>query len=215
MNLDSFFKRESKLAYRETARMQQRKQATRDIIVEQALRLLSERGFAGVQMAVLARRANLATGTLYRYFSSKELLCETLFEHATQIEVAQVQAQLQDSEKNAAERIAMALTIFAQRALRAPTTAWALIAEPVEPIVIAARLKYRERYAQLFAQAIEQGIADSSLPQQNSALASRALVGAIAEALIGPLAQQAQQDQQQSITDTVRFCLQAITARAR
>ena len=203
------------MAYRETARMQQRKQATRDIIVEQALRLLSERGFAGVQMAVLARRANLATGTLYRYFSSKELLCETLFEHATQIEVAQVQAQLQDSEKNAAERIAMALTIFAQRALRAPTTAWALIAEPVEPIVIAARLKYRERYAQLFAQAIEQGIADSSLPQQNSALASRALVGAIAEALIGPLAQQAQQDQQQSITDTVRFCLQAITARAR
>jgi len=193
--------------------MQKRKQATRETIVAQALKLLDERGFAGVQMAVLAQRANLATGTLYRYFSSKELLCETLFKHATQIEIQQVKAQLQHEKANAAERIADALTTFAKRALRAPTTAWALIAEPVEPIVVAARLKYRERYAQLFEQAIEQGIADGSLAPQNSSLASRALVGAIAEALIGPLAQQAQQDQQQSISDSVRFCLQAVTAR--
>ena len=201
------------MAYRETTRMQQRKQATRETIVVQALKLLDERGFAGIQMVVLAQRANLATGTLYRYFGSKELLCETLFKQATQIEIQQVQEQLQHEQTNASERIAAALTTFAKRALRAPTTAWALIAEPVEPIVVAARLKYRERYAQLFEQAIEQGMADGSLPQQNSALASRALVGAIAEALIGPLAQQAQQDQQQSISDSVRFCLQAITAR--
>ncbi|MCK7458424.1 TetR/AcrR family transcriptional regulator [Idiomarina aminovorans] len=201
------------MAYRETARMQQRKQATRDTIVVQALKLLDERGFAGIQMVVLAQRANLATGTLYRYFGSKEQLCETLFKQATQIEIQQVQEQLQHEQANASERIAAALTTFAKRALRAPTTAWALIAEPVEPIVVAARLKYRERYAQLFEQAIELGIADGSLPQQNSALASRALVGAIAEALIGPLAQQAQQNEQQSISDSVRFCLQAITAR--
>lgn len=201
------------MAYRETTRMQQRKQATRNTIIEQSLKLLGESGFAGMQMAVIAQRANLATGTVYRYFSSKEVLCETLFEYATKIEVQQVEAQLQHKEATASERISDALTTFAKRALRAPTTAWALIAEPVDPIVVAARLKYRERYAQLFEQAIKQGMIDGSLPQQNSALASRALVGAIAEALIGPLARQAQQEHQQSISDSVRFCLQAITAR--
>ena len=46
--------------------------------------------------------------------------------------------------------IAAALRTFAERALRAPTMAWALIAEPVDPTVDQARLDYRQRYARLF-----------------------------------------------------------------
>lgn len=200
------------MAYRETLRVRERKQATRSKILNTALVLLSEVGFGGLQMATLAQRSSLATGTLYRYFPSKQELCTAVFEHATEIEVAQVQHHLEAHHLNAAERIASALSAFAKRALRAPITAWALIAEPVEPAVVAARLRYRERYAGLFAQAIEQGIQDNTLPAQNSALSSRALVGAIAEALIGPLAHNADLDPDQAITASVRFCLQAITA---
>jgi len=200
------------MAYRETSRVRERKLATRTNILTNALALLNEVGFGGLQMATLAQRCAVATGTLYRYFPSKEDLCTAVFEHATEIEVAQVQQHLEAIELNAAERIAAALTTFAKRALRAPVTAWALIAEPVEPAVVAARLRYRERYAGLFAQAIEQGIQDNTLPPQDSALNSRALVGAIAEALIGPLAHKTEFDPNQAITDSVRFCLQAITA---
>ena len=39
------------------------------------------------------------------------------------------------------------LATFARRALRNPRLAWALIAEPVDPLVDAERLAYRERYA--------------------------------------------------------------------
>src|SRR5690606_37104973 len=152
-------------------------------------------------------------GTLYRYFANKESLCTAVFEHATNIEISQVQQQLTASETPIPERIAKALTTFAKRALRAPVTAWALIAEPVEPAVIAARLNYRERYADLFAKAIDQGINEQSLPPQNSALSSRALVGAIAEALIGPLAHRNDLEPTLAILESVRFCLQAITAR--
>ncbi|RUO73791.1 TetR/AcrR family transcriptional regulator [Pseudidiomarina sediminum] len=201
------------MAYRETDRVRERKQATRETIVTTALTLVSEGGFNGLQMAQLARQSGVATGTLYRYFPSKEELCTAVFEYATEIEVAQVQQQLQESQQNIPEAIANALTTFATRALKAPTTAWALIAEPVAPEVVAARLHYRERYAGLFAQAIADGIAAGSLPEQDSNLSSRALVGAIAEALIGPLAQHSSAAPEQAIAHSIQFCLQAITAK--
>ena len=200
------------MAYRETSRIRERKQITRQAILTNALRLLNESGFSGIQMATLARQCQLATGTLYRYFSSKEALCTAVFEHATIIEINRVAAQLQQPHKGVPERIADALMTFAKRALRAPVAAWALIAEPVDPAVSAARLRYREQYATLFAQAIDEGIVERSLPQQNSTLSSHALVGAIAEALIGPLAQQNQYQPWQAISASVQFCLQAITA---
>lgn len=201
------------MAYRETSRVRERKQATRQAILNNALRMLNESGFSGLQMAVLARQCQLATGTLYRYFSSKEALCTAVFEYATDIEVGRVAAQLQQPQLTAPERIAAALTTFAKRALRAPIAAWALIAEPVEPAVNHARLRYREQYATLFSRAIDDGIAQHSLPPQNSTLSSHALVGAIAEALIGPLAQQQPQHLNQTIAAAVQFCLQAITAK--
>lgn len=201
------------MAYRETERVRERKQATRETIVTTALTLVSEGGFNGLQMAQLARQSSVATGTLYRYFPSKEELCTAVFEYATEIEVAQVQQQLEESEQNIPEAIANALITFATRALKAPITAWALIAEPVAPEVVAARLHYRERYAALFAQAIERGIANRSLPVQDSQLSSHALVGAIAEALIGPLAQQSVSASDKAIAHSIQFCLQAITAQ--
>ena len=74
------------------------------------------------------------------------------------------------------------------RALAAPRLAWALIAEPVEPEVDAERLRYRAAYAALYQRVLDQGVAAGELPPQSTALAAAALVGAIAEALVGPLA---------------------------
>ena len=70
------------MAYRETTQIRQRKQATQENILSNALTLLNEVGFSGLQMASLAKRCNLATGTLYRYFANKEALCTAVFEHA-------------------------------------------------------------------------------------------------------------------------------------
>ena len=65
--------------------------------------------------------------------------------------------------------------------------AWALIAEPVDPKVEEERLAYRRAYANLFEQAIREGIAEGTIPEQNTRLAATCLVGAISEALVGPL----------------------------
>jgi hypothetical protein len=71
--------------------------------------------------------------------------------------------------------------------LRRPRLAWALIAEPVDPLVDAERLSYRERYSALTADALRAGIAAGELPEQNVALTAAALVGGCGEALVGPL----------------------------
>jgi AcrR family transcriptional regulator len=79
------------------------------------------------------------------------------------------------------------LATFAARALRRPRLAWALIAEPVDPLVDAERLAYRERYSALTAEALRAGIQAGDLPDQNVELTAAALVGGCGEALVGPL----------------------------
>src|SRR6202035_6084357 len=87
----------------------------------------------------------------------------------------------------AVARLEEVLATFARRALRNPRLAWALIAEPVDPLVDAERLAYRERYAAVISESLSAGIAAGELPEQNVALTAAALVGGCGEALVGPL----------------------------
>jgi AcrR family transcriptional regulator len=89
--------------------------------------------------------------------------------------------------ESAVARLEEVLATFARRALRNPRLAWALIAEPVDPLVDAERLAYRERYAAVIAEALSAGIESGELPDQNVTLTAAALVGGCGEALVGPL----------------------------
>jgi len=48
------------------------------------LRLVHEKGLAGITMSEIAREAAIATGTLYIYFDNKEALINELFTHCRQ-----------------------------------------------------------------------------------------------------------------------------------
>lgn len=201
------------MAYRETSRVRERKAATREHLLLCAHALVAEQGFSGLQMQQLAKRAGVATGTLYRYFPAKDALAAEVFSRATAIEVEMVAKALQ-VPGTAPQQIAHALTVFAKRALRAPRLAWALIAEPVEAAVDQQRLTFRQRYAELFAATIARGIAGGEVPRQDAQLTSTALVGAIAEALIGPLAKRYEDAtcEQQATRHIIHFCLQGLMA---
>lgn len=49
------------------------------LIYQATLRLVREKGLAGITMSEIAREAKIATGTLYIYFESKEVLINELF----------------------------------------------------------------------------------------------------------------------------------------
>ena len=51
----------------------------RDEIVRAALELIAEQGYHGAPMAMIAERAGVGAGTIYRYFENKDLLIAELY----------------------------------------------------------------------------------------------------------------------------------------
>lgn len=51
----------------------------RDEIVRAALELIAEHGFHGAPMAMIAERAGVGAGTIYRYFENKDVMIMELF----------------------------------------------------------------------------------------------------------------------------------------
>ena len=75
-----------------------------------------------------------------------------------------------------------------RRALAEPVRAYALIAEPVDPAVEAERLVFRRAYADLFAARAARRHRAGELRRTMPSSSPTAIVGALAEALVGPLA---------------------------
>jgi len=51
----------------------------RDAVMQAALELVGEHGFHGAPMALIAERAGVAAGTIYRFFDSKDTLIKEIY----------------------------------------------------------------------------------------------------------------------------------------
>ena len=56
-----------------------KKSDKREDVVRAALELIAEHGFHGAPMALIAEKAGVGAGTIYRYFESKDILITELF----------------------------------------------------------------------------------------------------------------------------------------
>jgi AcrR family transcriptional regulator len=92
-------------------------EATRTLIVETALRLFQEHGYAKTTMRAIAREAGVSVGNAYYYFSSKEQLVQGFYDRITELH-----------EEACAAVLATELD-FAKR-LRAVMHAWLEVAAP-------------------------------------------------------------------------------------
>jgi AcrR family transcriptional regulator len=162
---------------------------TRERLLRAARAVIEEGGYGAATVAAIAESAGVASGTLYRHFSSKEELFVELFRAVCdrEVEAMREAADTMPGGSTHVDRLETVLATFAARALRRPRLAWALIAEPVDPLVDAERLAYRARYSALTADALQAGIEAGELPDQNVELTAAALVGGCGEALVGPL----------------------------
>ena len=162
--------------------------STRERLLRAAQELIEEGGYGATSVAVIAERAGVAAGTLYRHFDSKQELFVEVFRAVCGREARAMRAAAAAvGSASAVEQLEQVLGTFAERALRNPRLAWALLAEPVDPLVDAERLDYRERYAAMIAEGLRAGIDAGELPDQNVELTAAALVGGCGEALVGPL----------------------------
>ncbi|MFD5436848.1 TetR/AcrR family transcriptional regulator [Kitasatospora sp. NPDC127067] len=175
------------MAYRRTPAVQARLDAQREAVLQSAVGLLAERGYGGCTMAAVADRAGIATGSLYQHFSGKAELSVQLFRRVVTHEIDAVNAAvaLRDTPR---QRIAAVVETFAARALRAPRLAYALLVEPADAVVDEERLVFRRAFRDVIATEIAAAVASGELPEQDPVLTAAALVGAVGEALAGPLA---------------------------
>jgi AcrR family transcriptional regulator len=206
------------MPYRETAQTRARRDAVRERIVGAAREQVAEGGYASASVQAVARRARVATGSVYRHFPSKAELFAEVFRRASQRELDLVSAVTADESLAPSERVAAAVEAFSRRALAAPTMAYALLAEPVDPAVEAERLRFRHGYRDAFKCALEDGIAAGEFREHNSELAAAAIVGALGEALLGPLSpasngRGARKHHDALVANLVQFCLNAIALK--
>lgn len=100
--------------------------ARRRRVLEAALRLAAEGGFAAVQMRDVAAEANVALGTVYRYFSSKErLLLEANIEQIRGLE--ERLRRRPPSGATAADRVVEVLRRANEALQRAPEVTGAMV----------------------------------------------------------------------------------------
>ncbi|MBF7730930.1 TetR/AcrR family transcriptional regulator [Pseudomonas sp. N040] len=209
------------MVYRTTSLRLDRDQELRARILECALARVSDGGFASLTMQALAGDVGLATGSLYRHFRNKAQLACEVFASASGREVEALAVAFAAPGTPGA-RLAQGIRQFATRAWHSRQLAFALIAEPVEPEVDEQRLRYREAYAELFGRLLAEGVASGDFQVEQIRLASACLVGAIAEALVGPLAPAARVAQDSGRTASnaaeisrhlITFCLRAVGAK--
>ena len=127
-------------------------------LVDAARDLVAEQGWQGAQIALIAARAGVATGSVYRHFASKADLFAHVLAKVSQREVDHVEG-IARGPGPAERRLGDAVTTFMRRALAGRRLAYALIAEPCEPEIDRERLVYRAALARVFETLIAEGIA--------------------------------------------------------
>jgi len=195
--------------YRRTPEIQARLDIQREAIVTAAGSLLAEHGYVGCSVASVAARASVAAGTVYRHFDGKVELVGEVFRAVAGREVDAVRAAVAGTDGVAA-RTAAVIEIFASRALKAPRLAYALLAEPVDPVVDALRLEFRTAFRDVIVEVVTDGVTSGELPPQDAHVVAAALVGAIGEALVGPLARGSEDPE--TVPTLITFAIRALGA---
>jgi AcrR family transcriptional regulator len=198
------------MPYRPTELTQARKLATREAIVGAALAQVSAGGYASASVQAVAERAGVAVGTVYRHFPSKSELFAEVFRRASERELAVVIEVSAAGGRPAAERVAAAVEAFCRRALAGPVLAYSLIAEPVDPAVESERLRLRVGYRDAFARVLADGVESGELRPHDTQTVAAALVGALGEALVGPLAARTRGSKEALVATLVQFSQEAL-----
>ncbi|MFB9322122.1 TetR/AcrR family transcriptional regulator [Cryptosporangium minutisporangium] len=176
------------MPYRQPPRVARRRAAVRERLVAEATGIVAAQGWAGATVAAVAAATGISTGAVYQHFPNKGALAAEVFRRATQRELEVLATVLAaPTPASSADRLAQGVGLFAQRAILGRQLAYALIAEPADPLVVTERLAYRRRYHEVFAALIVEGVRAGEMAQQDPAVTATALTGGVAEVLIGQL----------------------------
>lgn len=185
----------------------------RGALVDAAIAVVRESGFGAATVKAVTARAGMSAGLLYRYADGVEELLADVFRRCAGAELAAVDRAVTAAPDDAVARLTALVDAFATRALRGRRLAWALLVEPVGRAVEEERLAYRRGYADLLEEIIRRGVGSGRFAPQDPRITAAGLVGAIGEALAGPLSPVAEPADPADIrSEIARLCLRAVGA---
>ena len=180
------------MVYRRTAAVEARLERTRESILHSARRAIAEYGLSGVAISSVAADAGVSVGTVYRYFDHKTALLREVVDDVCSREIEVVAklatATTTGTHTDPTGRFVTALDGFARRAVESGRMAYAVIAEPAPAEVETTRVRHRRDLAAVFAAVIADGVATGDFPDQDPDISATAIVGAVSEVIVGPLA---------------------------
>lgn len=174
------------MAYRRTHGVVRRLAARRAAILAAARAIAAESGMDAVQIAPVAERANIAAGTVYRYFPSKSELVAELVGEAAQAQLATVR-RAASAAPGPLSALAATVMAIAAAALANRGFARTLITEPVDAVMATPTLASRQAIVGEVALRMDAAARAGHLPAQDFELTAAAVVGGLYEALAGPL----------------------------
>jgi AcrR family transcriptional regulator len=197
------------MVYRRTENVVRRLAARHAAIIDAAREAAAAGGMGAVQIAPVAERAGIAAGTVYRYFPSKTELVTALVSAISEREIAAMR-RAAAAAPGPLSALAAAIATFAARALRNRRLAWAVIAEAVDAEIDSVRLVHRRALEAEVRARLEAAIAARSLPDQDLDVVAPALVGALLEGLVGPLAPAADNSARDAVQTLTLLALRAV-----
>lgn len=208
------------MPYRRTDNVVRRMAARRAAILRAARQMAAEGGMGSVQIAAVAERTAIATGTVYRYFPSKSDLVAALIASLSEEEIA-ILRRAAAAAPGPLSALSATIATFASQVLRHRKLAWALTAEPVDSETDAVRLGFRRALTAELEARIAAAMAARHFPEQDARRSATALVGALLDGLLGPLAPEigedgtAEREAVQALTLLSLRALGVVDARAR
>lgn len=169
-------------------RWSRRKEARPGEILEAAMSLFVEKGFAATRMDEIARRAGVTAGTLYRYFPGKEDMLKAVINES-------IVACIEHGEKHLAQQTGSAATLL-EGVIRAW---WAQVsntpASGISKLMLSEagnfpelaryyREEVIERGERLIARAIESGIASGEFRRQPVDIAVKVVIAPVVMATL-------------------------------
>jgi AcrR family transcriptional regulator len=105
------------------AARQRRKEARPQELLDAALELFSQKGFAATRSEEVAARAGVSKGTLYLYYPSKEELLKAVIHQRLSSQIAAIAVEVEKHEGSSAEVLQEVLTAWWIGVLESPSSA--------------------------------------------------------------------------------------------
>ncbi len=159
--------------------------ATRDRILQAALQVFAEKGYHRALVDDIVRVSRTSKGAVYHHFPNKEALFLALVDEFSGRLAAAVAEAIEGAE-GALGKVQAALTAGLETFARHRQLAHLLLLESVSlgPAYQAKRLEVHDRFAALIRERLDEAVAEGSIPDIDTRVATLAWLGALNEVVV-------------------------------